>query len=131
MDTIDVASKFVVVDITTPKNTNALTTTFNAGNRIIRSVDVLFAPGHVGLTGIRFNYGGVTVLPWNQPTGFLVGDNERQHYELELYAPGPLSILTHNPDAQNSHRHVLTFELVEVNNAGALSQPIVTPVLLS
>lgn len=130
MDTIDVSAKFVVVDITTPKNTNALTTTFNAGNRIIKAIDVLFAPGHVGITGIRFSYAGVVILPWNQSTAFLVGDSERLRYEVDIYAPGPLSIVTHNPDAQNAHRHIVTFELHEVNVGGALSAPITTPVVL-
>lgn len=131
MDTIDVSSKFQVVDITTAKNTNALNTVFNAGNRFIKAVSILFAPGHVGLTGVRLTYAGVVVLPWNQPTGFIVGDSERLDFAMGLYAPGPLTITTHNGDAQASHRHLLTFELQEVNTGGALSLPTTVPMVLA
>lgn len=131
MDTIDVSAKYQTVDITTPKNTGAQTLVISVGDRIIRAVDVLFAPGHVGLTGVRLQYAGVTILPWNQPSNFIVGDSERLRFQLDLYAPGPLTIITHNGDSQASHRHIFTFELHEVDNPAGVMQSPTIPLLLS
>lgn len=130
MDTIDVSSKFIVSDITTPKNTNALNTLVPLGNRKLVSVDILFAPGHVGLTGVRLLYAGVAILPWNQPAGFIIGDAERLHYVLQLYAPGTLTIVTHNGDPRYSHRHVVTLELQEVSDPNMSTLPATVPALI-
>lgn len=130
METIDVSNKYVVSDITTPKNTNALNTVVSLGNRIIKSVDILFAPGHVGITGVRIAYAGVVLLPWNQPAGFIVGDTERLKFDLDFYAPGPVTITTHNSDARYAHRHVITFKLQEVTNPNMNTLPTTIPALV-
>lgn len=130
MDTIDVAAKYVVSDISTPKNTNALNTVVSVGNRIIKGVDILFAPGHVGITGVRITYAGVTLLPWNQSTGFIVGDSERLRFRMDIYAPGPVTITTHNADPRFAHRHVVTFELEEVPNPNMSTLPTTIPSLV-
>lgn len=131
MDTIDVSAKYQTVDITTPKSTNAQTQVISVGDRIIHAVDVLFAPGHVGLTGVRLLYGGITILPWNQPANFIVGDSERLHFQLDLYAPGPITIVTHNGDSQASHRHIFTFELHERDLNAGIVQASPVPLLLA
>ena len=130
MDTIDVSSKFVVSDITTPKNTNALNTLVQTGNRIIKSVDILYAPGQVGLTGVRLMYADVAILPWNQPTVFIVGSNERLHYELDFYGPGTLIIVTLNHDTRYGHRTIITLELQEVTNPNMSVLPTTIPALV-
>lgn len=130
MDTIDVSSKFVVTDITTPKLTNALNTLVPTGNRLIKSVDILYAPGQVGLTGVRLLYAGVAILPWNQPAGFVVGSNERLRYELNFYGPGTLTIVTHNGDPRNAHRTIITLELQEVTNPNMATLPTTIPALV-
>lgn len=130
MDTIDVSNKYVVSDITTPKNTNAKLTTVSVGDRIIVGVDILFAPGHVGLTGVRITYAGTVILPWNQPAGFIVGDSERLKFTMGLYAPAPLVITTHNGDPKADHRHIITFQLVEVPRPGLDTLPTTIPALI-
>lgn len=125
MDTIDPLHKQAVVNITTPKSTN-VTTAFALGRPVtLEKVDILFAPGHVALTGVRINYQGVAILPWNQPTLFVVGDSERLVFELGMYVSGGLSIVTHNGDTQ-PHQHMLTFhymEYIERNSLQALPTP--------
>lgn len=130
MGPIDVTTKYPTFDITTARNTNALNTVVTLGDFIVKSVDILFAPGHVGLTGVRLVYAGTTILPWNQPTKFVVGDSERLHYALGIYMPGPLTIVTHNGDGQASHRHILTFECNERPTPGLIIPDAPLPQLI-
>jgi hypothetical protein len=113
MDTIDVQIKHVTATIQTLKNTNIKSTNIDLGDRIIQSVDILFAPGHVALTGVRLMLNDVAILPWNQPTQFIFGDNERLAFQLGIYVPGILTIQTHNSDTV-THMHQITFYLTEV-----------------
>lgn len=126
METIDVAVKYVTSTITTNKNTNTLNTVIDLGDRILQTVEILFAPGHVALTGVRLLMGGTAILPWNQPTSFIFGDNERLTFKLGIYVPGPITIVTHNADSV-AHMHQITFALTEVPDK---SSGLYTPVPL-
>lgn len=120
MDTIDVSAKYLRLRIDTPRKVATQTNVFPLGERILESLSVLFPLGHAGLTGLRVNYNGVAVLPWNQPTQFVVGDNERLTFEMGLYVSAPLSIVSVNND-NVAHSLYLTAKLREL---GAAAQPI-------
>lgn len=125
--TIDVAAKYVSLTVPIPKNTTVQTTTFDLGERIFESLSVLFAPGHAGLTGFRISYGGVTILPWNQPGGMIVGDNERRYFDMGLHVSGLLTIQTKNFDKAYAHSIVFEAKLTEILLAGGPPVPTVVP----
>ncbi|SRR6266567_7774272 len=129
MDTIDVGRKHLVTSITIPKSTGSQTTTVSLGQRILENVEVFFTPGHVGLTGFRIAYNGVTILPWAQPTLFLLGDNERLQYPTEIYVSSALTITTRNNDTVQ-HRLIFTFRVRELTRTELGAGPVVLPTVL-
>jgi len=131
MDTIDSKTKWSVTRIDTPRKTTTKTTTWDPspdGDRILVSLDILWAPGHVALTGVRVLYNDFAILPWGQPSGQLVGDNERRKFGLGLYISKPLVIVTSNGDGV-PHSHYFTAELIEVPVGGPLT-PYTPPVVV-
>lgn len=126
MDTIDVSAKYLVTNITRAAKATG-NTVVQLGNRIAESVNLLFAPGHVGLTGVQIQYAGNTLLPFNQGALFVYGDNERLDYELGMYLPGPVTIRTTNTDTV-PHSFQITFKVLEVALPGLL--PVATPIPL-
>lgn len=98
MDTIDLAHKQQILNITNAAR-QTKTTLFSWPPDIeLEKVDMLFLPGHGGLTGVRINYGGTTILPWGQTSSFVFGASERLGLPIGLYIAGPLSIVTTNTD---------------------------------
>jgi hypothetical protein len=112
--TIDVTAKYVTTTIAIPTNTATQSVTFALGERLLDTLDVHFTPGHAGLTGLRVSYAGVTILPWNQPSAFLVGDNERRLFEMGLHISGPLTLTTRNLDKGFPHSIIVTAKLREI-----------------
>lgn len=117
MDTIDVTTRYSVADITTPKATNTQSTIIRLAEAWVETVDILFAPGHAALTGVRLVYGGNIVLPWDGVGAFIAGDNERLRFVMGMYMPGPITIVTHNNDTL-PHRHLVTFGWHTYTDAG-------------
>lgn len=126
-DTIDVQAKYLTTQVNIAKNVATQTTLVDLGERMLESFDAFFAPGHVGLTGFRILYGGVAIVPWNQSTSFIVGNNERRPFTLGLHVSGKLSIVTTNLDKAYAHAIVFTFKLTElllVGESGESSTPL-------
>lgn len=128
-DTYDVDHKYLVLPVTTSPNTAALITSFDVGQRIVVGLDIFWPPGSNGLVGIRANYSGVTLLPWNQPTSFLVGNGERRIFSFGLPVTAPLTIVTQNNDLAFAHTIVLTADLIERPNDIGTSVPEFLPLV--
>lgn len=126
---IDVAAKYLTTTVTLAKNVTTQTQTVTLGERLLESVDVYFAPGHAGLTGVALSYGGVTILPWNQGGQFLIGNNERRLFELGIHVSGLVTITTRNQDKAYAHTIVLTWKLTELVLTGETSLPAVPPIV--
>lgn len=122
--TIDVAAKYITLSVTCNKSTTKAAT-LDCGERIVETLDVKWAPGHVGLVGFRITYNGVAILPWNQPTSFVFGDNERLFYDLGIHVAAPLAIAMVN---QDTYRHTLIFtaKLRELKLPGEAAPPLLS-----
>lgn len=127
--TIDVRTKYLVQSIPIPRNTTTQTTTFVLGNVVLETLDVFYSPGHVGLVGVRVNYAGVTIVPWNQPTVFVVGSNERRLFDVGIPVGDQLSIVTRNLDARFAHTIVLTAAVTELELVQGAKPPALLPLV--
>lgn len=125
--TYDVDARYITTSIVTPRKTATKSTTWTFGPAILSELQVLWAPGHVALTGVRVTYQGVTLLPWNQPTAFLLGDNERQIYEMGVHILASIVVVTTNNDTY-PHTHYLTAKLLDVPLTGDTTTPAALPV---
>lgn len=127
MDTVDLAAKVQVLNISNTKG-QTKTTAFDFGHDVVwDAVSILFAPGHAGLTGVRITYQGNAILPWNQAAGQIQGDNERLRYDVGLYCTGKLSVVTINGDTY-THAWQLTFFYHEYQPSSP-SSPITVPLV--
>lgn len=126
---IDVAAKYLVTTVNLAKNVTTQSTAAALGERMLESVDVYFAPGHAGLTGVALSYGGVAILPWNQPGSFLLGNSERRVFEIGIHVSGPVTITTRNLDRGFAHAIVLTWKLTEIVLTGESTLPTVPPIV--
>lgn len=129
MEAIDPASKVQTLTVTMPKSVNVTTSFRLPAPAILERVSILFAAGHVGLTGARISYNGIALLPWNQPTGFIIGDNERLPFDIGMYVDGPFSIVTHNGDTY-PHTHIFTFFYHEWKGADRITALPPTPLVV-
>lgn len=132
MDTIDVSAKYQTFGISIPARTAAAAPTshsFDVGQRIVDEIEVFFPPGHVALSGVRVEYAAVALLPWNQSTAFIVGDNDRIKYEFGLFVSKPLVVKTCNTDSL-PHTVFVTFKLREVNYSAGPTTPSQVPLVV-
>ena len=120
----DVSARYVELKVTTAAKTATKSTAWNIGQAILEELQVLWSPGHVALTGIRLMVGNVALLPWNQPTTFLVGDNERRVFEVNYHVTNPLTIVTQNNDTF-AHTHYFVAMLRDVPLASDVPRPVV------
>lgn len=125
--TYDVAARYLTTSIATPRKTASKSTAWTFGPAILEELQILWAPGHVALTGVRVSYKGVTILPWNQPTAFLVGDNERQIFEMGMHILDTITVVTQNND-NYPHTHYLTAKLTDVPLTGDNPAPQPLPI---
>lgn len=108
MDTIDLATKHSAVSISTAAKQLSKLTTITLPQAWVEAVTILFAPGHVLLTGVRLKYAGNVILPYNGVGSFIFGDNERLAFDIGMYMPGLITIETTNTDTVG-HAHIVTF----------------------
>lgn len=131
MDTIDPQWKHTVTNIAVPRSTNSQSTTVRLGDAWLESVDIFWLPGHVGLTGIRIQYGGDAIVPWNQLTQFIVGDNQDKTFQVGMYVPGPITVVTQNTDTF-AHSFRLTWKWQEYWKSPAVQPNVpLAPLVLS
>ena len=109
--TIDSAHKQATFRFVIARSTPLMTTAWNpvpAGdNYVLDWLDILFAPGHVALTGVRVRWMGGTLLPWAQPNSFILGDNERLRFDIGIPISNPVQVDQTNTDTV-AHAHILT-----------------------
>jgi hypothetical protein len=94
--------------VTTPANTPASSpqvTAFDIGTVSVLTVTLVVPPGHKGLTGWRLEWQGTTLVPWDDPTGWVVVDDHRLEWPLDIVVTGPVTVRTYNVDVRYPHTH--------------------------
>lgn len=90
-----------LLKVTTPLGTTQaapLTTSWNLGNVVLETVEIMIPRGHSGLTGIHIDYQGVALIPFSQPAVFLVAADETITIPVDLEIGAALSVVTYNTD---------------------------------
>lgn len=109
------ADAFLVYNVTCPANHpvgNAVTAlNVGAGPWRVRKVTLVIPPGHAGLTGIQFWFGGNAAIPYNG--GWFSGDDDKQGFEVgDAFPVGvPWSVAMINADFSNAHSWQTRWEM--------------------
>lgn len=113
-----------------PAHTPSLVQNVTLGFRIVDTIGMLFAQGHVALTGFRLEYDGKAIIPWDQPTSFLVGNDERRVLPLNFQVMKPMRFVFLNSDnVPHTFNWFIESHDVPVpsDNASAPALPLLTP----
>lgn len=87
--------------VTVPLGTaqaSAATTSWDLGNVVIETLEIMIPKGHSGLTGIHVDYQGVALVPFSQPAVFLIAADETITVPVGLEVGAPLSVVAYNTD---------------------------------
>lgn len=69
------------------------------GSIQINEVHIVIPRGHGGLTGIRIDYSGATILPAQFPPVFMIGNNWEKAFDMGLFeVESPLTVVLYNLD---------------------------------
>lgn len=125
-------TRYITVNISTPINTTPdapLRTTVNLGGMILASIHLLIPAGHAGLTGWRLDYSGTTIIPYNMPASWIIGDDDKLDFEVDYEVGNTLSIVTYNTDVAYPHIHYATMKVRDLTDAPArtFTPLVVTP----
>ena len=66
------------------------------GDVWVNSVNVRIPPGHCGQTGIQIQYAGVPIVPWNDPTTFIVEDDKDYNFDIDFEFDQSLTVILYN-----------------------------------
>lgn len=119
-------TRYIPYTVTTPKQTlptAPLSTPLNIELAQLIGVQMLIPPGHSGLTGIRLDDSGGTILPFSNPSQWVLGDNRDVWFDLDVQSDARMSWVTFNLDIQQ-HSHYLLVKIVDLNTS---TQPPPTP----
>lgn len=110
-------TRYITAYVTTVAGTaqaSPKTTTVNLGDLILISVHLQIPSGHCGLTGWRIDYSGVTIVPFNNPPTFIVGDDDHLDFDTDYEVGNALKIITYNTDIYD-HTHYATLKVTDLN----------------
>lgn len=84
------------------------------GDVWLYGVELRIPTGHAGLTGIALTFNGVSLVPWAANVSYIVGDDERLDFDVNLETSSGLQVVTYNTDVL-SHSFYLRFACVPVS----------------
>lgn len=112
----------VAAGVTTAAPTSAIV---QLGNVTLDEIQLQIPRGHVGLTGIAFEYAGVRLVPWGGAQDWVRGDNLTERFLVDFTMGGPLTVKTFNGDVF-AHTFYVRFRVTDlVHQAAAFATQIV------
>ena len=111
-----ITERYIVANILTPAGTTAAapqSTAIDLGDVMLLTARLHIPSGHCGLTGWRIDFSGVTILPYSNPSAWLIGDNDRELFQVDYEVGNTLKIVTYNTDIYD-HTHYCTFKVTEL-----------------
>lgn len=107
------ATRYLPYTITTPAGTASSapqSTALDVANVVVVSILLRVPLGHAGLTGIRLDLSGVTVLPYSSGPAWVVGDDLRDEFTVGYRVGSKLTAVTYNADIFD-HSHYLLVQV--------------------
>lgn len=99
-------------------------------NLILADVGLQIPNGHVGVTGLALFFSGQQILPWDQGTGWIQGDNLITQFPVNLeVGPGTLTWLLFN-EGNHDHSFYLRLHVQYLPDLRAVSAPVTDALVL-
>ena len=77
---------------------------------LLEAIDLQIPPGHHGQTGLAIRLAGVTILPYSNPGGWIIGDNLQETFVIGVQVDTGLRVVTYNLGVFD-HTHYLRFRI--------------------
>lgn len=78
--------------------------------KIMREVQLTIPSGHVGVTGFALQVAEAIILPWESGSQWIVGDDDRFVFEINVEVNAGVNVLTYNLGFYD-HTHYVRFRL--------------------
>lgn len=85
----------------------------------IEQVEIQIPPGHVGATGIRFTLAGQQILPWSNDIAWIIGDNLRAPFPLDIEVANGFVVVAYNT-GNYDHSFYLRFTVRQLDQVSAM-----------
>lgn len=102
--------------------TAPLVTPLNVASVMLVSAQIMIPPGHAGLTGIRLDTSGGTIMPFSNPPSWIFGDGRDLTFDLDVQADSQMRWVTFNNDV-NVHSHYVLLKVVDLADRMPSSTP--------
>lgn len=125
--------RYLPYTITTPAftaRTAPLSTPLGVSLVTLLSVQIMLPPGHSGLTGIRLDTSGGTILPFSPTPAWITGDGRDILFDLDVQSDDRMVWFTYNDDV-NVHAHYLLLKVVDLAERAVTAAAIPSLVGLS
>lgn len=93
--------------------TAPLSTPLNLDVVMLVSAQIMIPPGHSGLTGIRLDTSGGTILPFSNPPSWIFGDGRDIMFDLDVQADSQMKWVTFNNDV-GPHSHYILLKVIDI-----------------
>lgn len=109
---------------TTPVSAPTSTSLAVSGTSSLESVRIVVPNGHAGLTGIRLDYSGETILPFSHPSTWLIGNSNDWLFDMGGFSiTSKLTVVTYNTDVFD-HSWEMHFKVIDFQAVGGqVGQP--------
>lgn len=88
---------------------------------VVEEIRVVIPAGHAGLTGVRLDYAGQTILPWSNPAGWLIGNDSDWVFDMGYLEVGAgMTIVGYNTDGI-AHGFDVTFKVRDITAAPSVA----------
>lgn len=105
------------IPIATPASAPISTTVDVGALVVVEEIRVIIPAGHAGLTGVRLDYAGQTILPWGLPAGWLIGNDSDWLFDMGYLEVGAgMTIVGYNTDGI-AHGFDVTFKVRDITSA--------------
>lgn len=122
-----VANRFIPFDIIVPAGTSAsapMSTNPNVGDVILVAVRLVVPPGHAGFTGFRVDYASSTILPYSNPPGWIITDDDKEQFPVGIEVGSSLRLVTYNTDIL-PHRFLGQLQVTDIIDGAAAPTQLV------
>lgn len=95
------STRYIAFVVTVPAGTAIAVpdhTALPLGEVTLVEIDLRIPGGHAGFTGIRFEYAAVPLVPWNDSTAWIMGDDERLTFEVGFDVSAAVDAVAYNTD---------------------------------
>lgn len=106
-----VSTRYVPLHFTVPAGTLPTAPAVSdlaLGDVLWEQTQIIIPSGHIGLTGVRFEFSGEPIVPWGRPASWIIADDADMRFDVMLEVGAPVKVVGYNTDFFDHTFHTYT-----------------------